>query len=231
MKKAFTMLELIFVIVVIGILTSVIIPRTQTNSLEQAANQVIEHIRYTQHLAMVDDIYESNNIQWYKKRWEIKFGKSKNTNYKMAYSIFSDHINKKGNYDGKPNFSELAINPNNLGAYLSGGYSGGLKTNDKKNRSNKKMNIGEYYSIKNILFSGGCSKNRYFLYFDYLGRPFNSINKNNSYEKDKLLTNDCKISLCIEECTGESSINELVINISKETGYVCILNMDGVCRK
>jgi len=103
MKKAFTMLELIFVIVVIGILTSVIIPRTQTNSLEQAANQVVEHIRYTQHLAMVDDRYDVNDNEWYKEKWQFIYGKSnsssRDTGGYYAYSIFSD--NALG-HTGKP---------------------------------------------------------------------------------------------------------------------------------
>ena len=54
-KKAFTMLELVFVIVVSGILAATFIPRFDRDNLQEAADQVISHIRYTQHLAMVDD--------------------------------------------------------------------------------------------------------------------------------------------------------------------------------
>jgi prepilin-type N-terminal cleavage/methylation domain-containing protein len=56
MKRfAFTMLELIFVIIVIGILAVLAMPSFNKNSLAEAAEQVAGHIRYTQHLAMVDD--------------------------------------------------------------------------------------------------------------------------------------------------------------------------------
>ena len=90
MKKAFTMLELVFVIVVIGILAAVIIPRVKTNPVDEAAVNLLSKIRYTQHLALVDDKYGENTpttpptVDWYKKRWQINF--SGNT-----YSIVSDN--------------------------------------------------------------------------------------------------------------------------------------------
>jgi len=225
MKKSFTMIELVFVIVVIGILSTAIIPSTKTNSLQEAANQVLMHIRYTQHLAMVDDKYNLDDNRWFKQRWQMKFGTSQYTNQKIAYSIFSD----SGSYDKKPNLSELAIDPNDQNRYLSGGYSGILMTDDTQNRASKIMNIGKSYGVDNILFAGGCRSNTYYLYFDYLGRPFNSMNKDKPYEKassgwHKLLTSDCLISLCKGSCSGSSSDSEVIINIDKETGYAHILN-------
>ena len=81
MKKAFTMLELVFVIVVIGILAAVIIPNTRTNPVQEGAIQLLSHIRYTQHLAMMDDRYGAN-ATWFKDRWQIRFTSS-------SYSIAS----------------------------------------------------------------------------------------------------------------------------------------------
>ncbi|MGD9717776.1 MAG: type II secretion system protein, partial [Sulfurimonadaceae bacterium] len=51
MKKAFTMLELVFVIVVIGILAAVIIPRMDRDNASEAAIELQSQIRYAQHLA------------------------------------------------------------------------------------------------------------------------------------------------------------------------------------
>ena len=58
-KRAFTMIELIFVIVVVGILAAIMIPKLNRNASREAANQILTHIRYTQHLAMQDDKYEN----------------------------------------------------------------------------------------------------------------------------------------------------------------------------
>lgn len=65
------MLELIIVIVVAGILAAVMIPRLERDNLREAAEQVVRHIQYTQHLAMVDDVYNDANPNWYQNRWSI----------------------------------------------------------------------------------------------------------------------------------------------------------------
>ena len=84
MKKAFTLLELVFVLVVIGILAAVILPRTTSDSAVEAALELQSSIRYTQHLAMQDDKFDANNNTWFRNRWQIRFNGSK-------YSIVSDN--------------------------------------------------------------------------------------------------------------------------------------------
>ena len=99
MKKAFTMLELVFVIVVIGILAALILPRTKTNPVQESAVDLLSKIRYTQHLALVDDKYNSTTA-WYKDRWQIRFNGN-------AYTITSD------------NNTNVAADPSNADANLS----------------------------------------------------------------------------------------------------------------
>ena len=70
-KSAFTMIELIIVIVVAGILAAVMIPRLERDNLREAANQVVRHIQYTQHLAMMNDVYDASTPSWYQNRWSI----------------------------------------------------------------------------------------------------------------------------------------------------------------
>jgi len=209
MKKSFTMLELIFVIVIIGILASVVIPNTKTNSLQEAATQVLSHIRYTQHLAMVDDRYDIDDNQWYKEKWQFIYGKSKSssrdTGGYYAYSIFSDNAS---GHKGKPDISEMAKNPLNLNKYLSGGYSGTLDWENSK--ASKKLNIGYSYGIDKIAYRG-CGGKR--IAFDYLGRPFVGADNNWDDNVDGSLKKQCKIILH----KGYDSIN---IYIEKETGYI-----------
>ena len=84
MKKAFTMLELVFVMVVVGILAAVMISNTRSNSGREAATELVSHIRYTQHLALMDDKFDASDVNWYKNRWQIVFGTNQ-------YSIVSDN--------------------------------------------------------------------------------------------------------------------------------------------
>ena len=85
MKKAFTLIELVFVIIVIGILSAIIIPSTKTNPVKEAAVQLVSHIRYVQHLALLDDKY-GEGAKWYRKRWQIVFINSSKANYQYSYT-------------------------------------------------------------------------------------------------------------------------------------------------
>ncbi|MFT7005370.1 MAG: prepilin-type N-terminal cleavage/methylation domain-containing protein [Sulfurimonas sp.] len=216
MKKAFTMLELVFVLVVAGILAAVMLPQMKSTALREAAIQVVSHIRYTQHLAIINDKYDSSDIDWYKGRWELLFGTSADTNGKIAYSIFADKDNGSG-HDTKPNLNELASDPMSSDKYLSGGYSGIIATDDSD--SNKKMNLGESYNISSVTLNGGCSGSR--ISFDHLGRPlkgtFNTYTQ--SYKNSGtigLISTTCNVVLI-------SPDGNVTIAIEPETGYTHIL--------
>ena len=218
MKKAFTLLELVFVIVVIGILAALILPRTKTNPVQEAAVQVLSHIRYTQHLALVDDKYNSNDTQWYKARWQIVFGNNnKYANYKPAYTIFSD----SGAYSGDPKESEIALNPQNPNQILTGGYNNtaALNYNNAGFKGMKQLNLGEKYGITNVSFNGGCNIGLR-ISFDYLGRPFtgdqHTMTGPYSALTPRLITSDCNIILT-------DGTETATIQISPETGYAKII--------
>lgn len=212
MKKAFTMMELIFVIVVIGILAAIVIPRTGANKLREAATQVISHIRYTQHLAMVDDKFDVNDATWYEKRWQIIFGTSASTNNRPAYTIFSDTSGT-----GEPDKTEMAKNPLDSTRLLSGGYSGILHTTNDADEVTKDMNLG-YYGIIGYGLAGGCAGAR--VSFDHLGRPFrgdlNTMTGAYSAPTQRLITAQCRITLT-------DGSDNIIIAIEPETGYAHIL--------
>jgi type II secretory pathway pseudopilin PulG len=65
------MIELIIIIVVVGILSAAVLPRMERDALRESAEQVSRHIKYAQHLAMVDDVYDDQNTTWFQNRWAI----------------------------------------------------------------------------------------------------------------------------------------------------------------
>ncbi|MDD3855513.1 type II secretion system protein [Sulfurimonas sp.] len=229
MKKAFTMMELVFVIVVIGILAAVVMPRTGSNRLNEAAIQVVSHIRYTQHLAMIDDKFDSADNDWYRLRWQIKFSKVGGSDNKWAYAIFSDADVGSG-HDGNPNDNETAVNPLDNSKKLTGGYSGTIEYGDSK--ATKELNLGHSYSVEDIDLVGGCNisndgKKR--ISFDYLGRLMyeNPKDLDSSYKAgaiNRLVISQCRIEICtVSDCTAATSEQKVTIAIEPETGYAHIL--------
>ena len=115
MNKAFTMIELVFVIIVIGILSATIIPRIQTNHNAETAINLVSQIRYTQHLALVDDNYDATTSDWYKKRWSIIFNGT-------SYSILKNGVYAKDPQTQQDiNSVDLKINSITFGGGCAGG--------------------------------------------------------------------------------------------------------------
>ena len=213
MKRfAFTMLELVFVIIVIGILAVLAMPSFTSNSLQKAAEQVAEHIQYTQHLAMIDDKFDPNDQLWFRENWQIEFT---STASNVWYKIYCD-TDHNGNSDSVTH-KEVATDP------LSGdSLDGNSDVTDLKKR----------FAITSVAFSSSCSGRNNNggglptggtgkeLSFDSLGRPYIYITSatplaSNIYAY--LLTSDCNITL-VHESEGNATII-----VRPESGYVSVV--------
>ncbi|MDD2830506.1 MAG: type II/IV secretion system protein [Sulfuricurvum sp.] len=220
-RTAFSMLELIFVIIVIGLLAALSIPNLNTNPLSDAAEQVANHIRYTQHLAMVDDRFDSTNANWPSELWQIRFRSVKDYNNasekEWFYEIFSDK-----SFDGDSTEQEEAKDP------LTGESLGNGTFNNTVD-DHKLINLTRKFGIKNIVISGGTNSydsSQPRIAFDNIGRPYRNALPNLGDDWHKLLlTSDMNITL-----TG-SDDQTSIITVKAETGYVCILdNTTGECQ-
>ena len=218
-NSAFTMLEMVVIIVVIGIIASALLPRIDDSSnIRNAANQLVSDIRYTQHLAMSDDQISTNDKKWYKKRWTIIFNNDRFTDGELAYTIFADVAGKStGNPDAT---SEIAKNPLDHDRVLSGGYSGigGLDIRDLDSFiGTKRYNLGKTYGIKKIEFSQSCSfHNSKRIAFDHMGRPLKgniSSYKSPYPSASRVIKEQCTITLY------DNNDRNVSIYVEPETGY------------
>ena len=214
-NRAFTMLELVIVVVTVGILTAAALPRLERNSVVEAAEQVAAHIRYTQHLAMMEDKFCPNDAIWFRRRWQLMFVNNTGSAHQWAYIVFSDRLGKA---TGNPDISETAVNPLNHSRRLSGGTSGNELINTDDPLLTPELNIGIHYKITSVTRSN-CGRGNLRISFDHMGRPLvgalqsldtpYTVNGNS-----RLLTNTpCVITLS----NGEEKAS---IAIEPETGYV-----------
>lgn len=70
-KKAFTMLELVIVIVAVGILALAALPRLDRDQLGSAVDDIMAAVRKTQLLAMQDNTFDPTDPNWNTRRWRI----------------------------------------------------------------------------------------------------------------------------------------------------------------
>ena len=89
-KSSFTLLETIFVIFILSLLLVYITPKFKISKIRLAKNQIILHLKYTRYIAMLDNKYKSEDEEWYKELWRIKFERCDKTYGGFFYTIFSD---------------------------------------------------------------------------------------------------------------------------------------------
>lgn len=227
MKKAFSLIELVMVVVVVGIIAAVAIPRTQRDSLREAADQILSHIQYTQHLAMQDNMFSTTDASWYKKRWGISFNNSKlcnssdsDCNKAWHYNIYRD-LTLSGNANSA---TEVARDPQNPNNFLSAGWSGLAKGTFDSNTT-KKLNLSTTFGLDSsnndaIKFTNCPVNESTTLAFDYLGRPMMAISTTGGglgqpYERERLLQHECNIAI-------SDGTDTITIVIEPETGYARI---------
>ena len=89
-KKSFTIIEIIIVILILSVILTLAIPKSNNSKLKLAKEQILTHLKYTRYLAMLDDKFEHNNTEWFKKRWTLKFQNCYESVGGIYYRICSD---------------------------------------------------------------------------------------------------------------------------------------------
>ena len=197
------MLELVFVIMIIGIIAALVIPRIDRDNVFEAANQVVNHIKYTQHLAMTEDVYNDQVQDWHRGRWQIQF-------YGCGGYAVSKDLGLDG---GLPGRLESARDPQTR-KFL---YTDAACTVPAQITDYERVNLAGAFDIANIALSVTCGGLT--IAFDTLGRPYSTLAAG---APNGVLKQPCNILITSNTGTART------VQIQPETGYACILDAAGV---
>jgi prepilin-type N-terminal cleavage/methylation domain-containing protein len=210
-QKAFTMIELVLVIVVLGILAALAIPRLERDLRQEAADNILSSIRYTQHLALLDNKQMFNNPRWQRRFWRIMFAPCSDGKY--FYRIGSDN-----DMDSTSTFerSEAALDP-------SDGKPMYMDNNGDCSDSSVSRNImiGKKYGVVVNAGTGGCAGVRS-IGFDHLGRPHIGFSNSNTPDYSSYIDTACQLNFTMSD--GSASFS---ITIEPETGFTYISDQAG----
>ena len=194
-KTGFTMMELIIVIVIGGILAAVMIPRLERDPAREAANKLAKNVQYTQHLAMVNDVYNAADPIWFQKRWSIRFNNPKGLtveSFAGANTIIATDPATKNLIDSTNANSSGDLTDFGVTISTSGGCAGTITATDGP-----------------------------IIAFDNLGKPYSFSNVadfTSASATDHAMAAECIITLTGSEKTA-------TISIQPETGYVKLVNV------
>lgn len=204
-KTAFSMLELVFVIVVVGILSAVLIPQFERDQAGEAAYQIARHLRLAQHNALIEDRYNDPSLTaWKATLWRVSFYASGG---RECYMVYADR-NANG---GNPSNDEKAVDP------LTHKYLWGNTTCTESSNVNDDILLWKSFGVSTLSVCGGAGAKH--LAFDYLGRP-GRVSLSSGTGSFTPLTSDCVIAIT----TNDNHSAE--ITVYRETGFVKVTKID-----
>ena len=221
------MIELVFVIVILGILSSLAMGRMDRDLEQEAASSILSHIRLTQQLALNDNKHLStgsvNQVDWQKSYWRFQFTNCDfDGDVKAIYSVGSGNRNTN---QGKLKKEDTAIDPTN-GKYMFATCNENMIGNDVS----QQIFVGKHFGVEKMEMKK-CTSPQYTgqnFGFDYLGRPHVGISgyKGANGYFNKLATRDCELIVTMgTDINYDGEINDddnFKIIIESETGHAYI---------
>ena len=211
-RAAFTLIEMIIVIVVLGILTSLALPRLDRDVKQEAADSILSDIRYTQHLALTDNKHKFNEAKWQRAFWKFNIEScANNTGLFMGIGTDMD-------YSEEPSLKESALDPLNGRSMFwknTSDCSDGLEDPAISSR----IFLTDKYALISIEGSGGCDGVQH-IGFDNTGRPHVSFSNSDQPNYSSVLTTKCTFTFTMLNDTT------FAIDILPETGYAYIVGQE-----
>jgi len=206
-RNAFTMIELVFVIIILGILASMAIPRLERDIRQEAKNTIVSALRYTKNLALSDDKTDPRDSNWQKELWQLRFAQSSTNNW--FFTISSDR-----NHGGNVDKNETFIDP------LNGKYMYHLAGDGSLDETDESPNIflTKRFGVDSITFQGDaiCTGKQH-IAFDNLGRPHSSLGATTTTH---LFASYLKTNCYIIVGFDNPDITDINITIQAETGHI-----------
>ena len=209
------MIELVFVIVVLAILSSMAIPRLNRDYRQEVATSIVSSLMYAKHMALTDNVTNPLDNRWQRAFW--KFGIQKCSDDGIFYYIASDK-----NYQGNINSNETVTDPSN-GKVMMGSNSKPCK--DKvNNNASKNIFLTKNYSITSDMISfnnckpiGNSTTKAKYIGFDYFGRVHRGFSRSITPNYSSRVHTDCQINISFP-----NGLDDVVITIESNTAHISV---------
>jgi len=203
LKKSFSYIELIFILVIIAIISAQFIPKNLNNNLDQAASKIIIHLKHTKYQAMIDNRFNHNDAFWFRERWTLKFQNCSKNIGGLYYVVYSDK-----NHGGHINKSETLKDPLTQ-KWLYSNYDCDASFNESKD-----ILLTKEYGVTKVDVSCNRTSTIGQISFGYDGKVYTKLGTKSNDAFNNELKEQCIITLY------DKSNNNVSILIEPNTGYI-----------
>ena len=200
MKKSFSLLELVFTLIIVSLVFSFIYIKFDDNKTKLAASKLVLFLKEARNLALIDSKKEISDELWHKKRWTLKFFNCRSSVGGLYYVIYSDE-----NKTGHPSSDESLKDPQ-TGKYI---YSTNWCTyNDDRS---KYVLLTKEFDITDVEISCNSTTTIGQISFGSDGKIYSKLTE---IESEYEIEETCTIELISE------NDNKTKIFLESKTGYV-----------
>lgn len=203
--KALTLIELVFVLFLLSLLSYFIIPKIKNKDLQSATSRLVLYLKQTRYQAMINDMYSLDDELWHKKRWSLKFF-SCNKNVEGIYYIIYSDTNKTG----KIKKTHTLKDP------LSKKHIYAFHTCKETKDSSKYVLLTKEFNIIDVKVSCNSTKSLGQISFGSDGKVYSKLSNTKGEHYKYEIKKPCEIKLVHKNGDTQS------IMIENNTGYVYI---------
>ena len=203
MKKAFSLLELIFVITILVLIGFFFNIKTKDNNIDNAANRLVLYLKQTRYQSLIENQKDSEETLWHKKRWTLKFFRCRKNAGGIYYAIYSDR-----NKAGHPNLDEALIDPLTKRRIYSSNKC------ETTSLTSKYVLLTKEFNIVDINMSCNSTTSLGQISFGNDGRVYSKLSAYDDEEYEYEIANKCEIEL-----KSDKNITRTII-IEPKTGYI-----------
>ncbi|WP_418179686.1 type II secretion system protein [Aliarcobacter lanthieri] len=202
MKKSFILIEFVTVIILLGIIYSIFIPKKNISKLDEVSNRILIYLNFTRFKALSDDVYSEEQL-WHKKRWTMKFFRCRESEGGGIYfSIYSEN-----NDTGHPNQKETLKDPLTNKYIYSSNYC-------RLNNENSKFVLLKNYDIKDVDISCNNTTSLGQISFGEDGKVYSKLSNLVSGIYEYEIKKPCKIKFI----SNSNEFREIIIH--QDTGFI-----------
>lgn len=192
-------MEVLIVLVILSIIASLSYYKQHSSDLQLATQKIILYLNYTRYISHIDNKKDSQDQEWQKKLWTLKFQNCSSKIGGLYYVVYSDTSGGTSHFKKTECLKDPTSNK-----YLYSNYDC-----DASSDESKYILLTKEYGVTKVELSCNTTSSIGQISFGYDGRIYSSLGDN-----PKEIISPCRLTLYDKDDNNNSIV------IEPKTGYI-----------